>query len=66
MTRWLVLAGVVVLAVLLLLTCVEKVPLDRVGVITNNFGGGVAEQDQLAGYVWIWKTLGKFEQRICC
>ena len=54
MTRLLLAVVVALGALLLLSTCVQKVPLDRVGVVTNNFGGGVAEQDQGAGYVWIW------------
>lgn len=54
MNRALILAAAAVVGLLLLTTCVSKVPLDRVGVITNNFGGGVEEQDQSAGYVWIW------------
>ncbi|GMV42501.1 MAG: hypothetical protein AMXMBFR64_42170 [Myxococcales bacterium] len=50
-----VIAGVVALAiVVLLVVCLQKVPLDKVGVVINNFGGGVEQEDRDAGYLWIW------------
>ncbi len=54
MTRRLILVAVLLAALPILSTCVRKIPLDKVGVITNNFGGGVAEHDLDAGYVWLW------------
>ena len=46
--------GVLVAVFLLLSICLEKVPLDRVGVVINNFGAGVQQEDREPGFIWIW------------
>lgn len=53
----LVVFAVLIVLLLLLLALgqgFQKIPLNRVGVIIDNFGGGVQEQDLLPGYVWVW------------
>ena len=54
MPRTLLIAGGILFVALFLFLCIEKVPLDRVGVITDNFGGGVVQEDREPGYAWIW------------
>lgn len=50
-----VIAAVVALAIIVLLSlCLQKVPLHRVGVVIDNFGGGVQQEDRQPGYIWIW------------
>ena len=46
-------AAFAVLVAIFLLMSVQKVPLDAVGVVTNNFGSGVQEEDREPGYHFI-------------
>lgn len=46
--------GFVGLVLIMLMTCLEKVPLDKVGVVINSFSGGVEQVDREPGFIWIW------------
>ncbi len=46
--------GVLVFSLFVVVLCLRKVPLDKVGVVTDNFSGGVEQKDRDPGYIWIW------------
>ena len=54
MSKFPIVLVVLGLVLFMILVCLEKVPLDRVGVITDNFKGGVEQKDREPGYSWIW------------
>ncbi len=53
-----ILSVVVLTALLVMMIGWEKVPIDRVGIIVNNFGGsdrtGIQEGDLPPGMIWVW------------
>ncbi len=54
MSRILKALSAAVIVFFLLSLCLRKVPLDKVGVVIDTFGGGVQERDREAGFHWIW------------
>ena len=54
MTRAVIISVISLIVLGLLSLCIQKVPLHRVGVVIDNFGGGVAQEDREPGYIWIW------------
>lgn len=54
MSRAVIISAVALGVILLVSLCIQKVPLHRVGVVIDNFGGGVAQEDRTPGYIWIW------------
>ena len=54
MIRRIVAVALVFVLLLAFLFCVQKVPLNKVGVVTDNFGAGVQQVDREPGYLWIW------------
>ena len=54
MTRLTIISVIVAVIVIVMIVCLEKVPLDRVGVVIDNFGGGVQQEDRQPGFIWIW------------
>jgi len=51
---------IAVLALGVLRLCVREIPLDRVGIVSNQLGGGVVEKDYRPGYCFVPPGLQRF------